>query len=90
MGKKTYKSPFCQQKRKVYVVLENPSAKKIKNDPVFKIQSGIIDFYRNTLSPISFEAESKLMNAERLLIKALREMYPDGDFYSDANFIQCI
>ena len=26
------------------------------------------------------------MNAERLLIKALREMYPDGDFYSDANF----
>ena len=85
-AKKTYKKSIFVNKERFMSFLENPSAKKIKNDPVFKIQSGIIDFYRNTLSPISFEAESKLMNAERLLIKALREMYPDGDFYSDANF----
>tara|TARA_B100001029_G_C15043433_1_gene445341 strand:- start:647 stop:1891 length:1245 start_codon:yes stop_codon:yes gene_type:complete len=85
-AKKTYKKSMFVDQEKLYAFLENPNAKKIKKDPIFQIQTGILDFYFNTLSPIGGQAESKLMNAERLLIKALREMYPDGDFYSDANF----
>jgi len=85
-AKKTYKKSMFVDQDKLYAFLENPTAKKIKKDPIFQIQTGILDFYFNKLSPISGQAESKLMNAERLLIKALREMYPDGDFYSDANF----
>ena len=85
-AKKTYKKSIFVNKERLMSFLESPSVKKIKNDPIYKVQSGILDFYFNVLSPINNEAESKLMNAERLLIKALREMYPDGDFYSDANF----
>ena len=85
-AKKTYKKSIFVNKERLMSFLESPSVKKIKNDPIYKLQSGILDFYFNVLSPINNEAESKLMNAERLLIKALREMYPDGDFYSDANF----
>jgi len=85
-AKKTYKKSMFVDEEKLYTFLENPSAKKIKNDPIFQIQEGLLDFYFNTLSPISSQAESKLMDAERLLIKALMEMYPNGDFYSDANF----
>ena len=85
-AKKTYKKSIFVNKERLMSFLESPSVKKIKNDPIYKVQSGILDFYFNVLSPINNEAESKLMNAERLLIKALREMYPDSDFYSDANF----
>ena len=85
-AKQVYKKSIFVDQEKLFDFLENPSAKKIKKDPAFQIQSGILEFWFNTLSPISSQAESKLMNAERLLIKALREMYPNGDFYSDANF----
>ena len=85
-ARKAYKKSIFVDQEKLFSFLENPSAKKIKKDPIFQVQSGIIDFFRNTLSPISGRAESTLMNAERLLIKAFREMSPNGDFYSDANF----
>ena len=85
-AKKTYKKSIFVDQEKLFSFLENPSAKKLKKDPVFQVQKGILDFYFNTLAPVSSQAEAKLINAERLLIKALREMYPEGDFYSDANF----
>ena len=36
--------------------------------------------------PKSSEAQAKLTDANKLFIAALMKMYPEKDFYSDANF----
>ena len=59
---------------------------RIKEDPIFKAQQSIIGNYLENILPESREAQSKLSEANKLFIAALMKMYPEKDFYSDANF----
>ena len=59
--------------------------KKLEKDPIFQTYLALAET-GDVLREVFMGAYGKLDEAERLLIKALREMYPDGDFYSDANF----
>ncbi len=59
---------------------------RIEQDPIFKAQKEIFGNYIENIMPKSIEAQSKLSNANKLFIAALMKMYPNKDFYSDANF----
>jgi len=59
---------------------------RLKKDPIFKAQKSIFGNYFDNIVPKSSEAESKLGKANKLFIDALTKMYPERDFYSDANF----
>ena len=60
--------------------------KRIEKDPLYKAQKSIIGNYLENLMPRSSEAQAKLTEANKLFINALMNMYPEKDFYSDANF----
>ena len=60
--------------------------KRIEKDPIFTAQKSIIGNYVDDIMPKSRKAQSKLDEANKLFIAALMQMYPDNDFYSDANF----
>ena len=84
-AKKTYKKSIFVDKEKLSAFLDQPSLKKLEKDPIFQAYLGLKE-NGDVLRGVFRGAIGELNEAERLLIKALREMYPDGDFYSDANF----
>ena len=79
------KSYFVSMER-VYELLENPSAKKIKKDPAFETVISFINFYNENIRHERAEAFDKLGRGNRLFIAGLREMNPDKNYYPDANF----
>ncbi len=70
---------------KVDAFLAKPNAKVLKKDPALTLWSKFLEDYRK----LAKEAEPYSILKERghrLFIAGLREMYPDKNFYPDANF----
>jgi len=65
--------------------LQNPTQKKLENDPAFQIVQAIMDNYTNNIAPKIAESNTKLAKANRLYVAGLRQMQPDKVFYPDAN-----
>ena len=81
------KSIFCSKEKMNRFLSSTISMKKrIEKDPLYKAQKSIIGNYIENLMPGSSEAQAKLNEANKLFINALMNMYPEKDFYSDANF----
>ena len=71
---------------KLYSIVSNPGKfKKIGKDPAFELAlSVMISFFE--LQQLMGDSEYNIAKGERLYFAALREMYPDSTFSSDANF----
>ena len=81
------KSIFTSQdKMKRFLSSTINMKKRIEKDPIFKAQKSIIGNYIDNIMPKSREAQSTLSESNKLFIAALMEIYPEKDFYSDANF----
>ena len=77
------KSMFASAE-KLNAFLDKPSAKALRKDLMFVAAQSVSEHFQevnNGLQPYS----NRLARAERLYIKGLREMNPDGLFYPDAN-----
>ncbi|MEE4178573.1 MAG: S46 family peptidase [Bacteroides sp.] len=77
------KSIFASQE-KLNAFLDKPSAKTLKKDLMFLAAQSVSQHFQQANSGLQ-EYSSRLARAERLYIKGLREMSPDGLFYPDAN-----
>ncbi len=78
------KSVFATEE-KLNAFLESPSAKTLKKDPAYTLYSVFFDDYMGNTYPARSAAGTKINTAERLFIRALREMNPDKAYYPDAN-----
>lgn len=72
-------------KEKLTAFLENPSAKKLSKDLAYRTVTSLMDYYKNTLSPMLKVNDLKLVRLNRAYIKGTRELYPDKKFFPDAN-----
>ncbi len=70
---------------KFYSLLEKPSLRKLKKDPIYKAGLSVLEKYRELLF-FNLESETKIAENERLFISGLKEMFPEKIFYPDANF----
>jgi len=61
-------------------------AKKLQNDPAFKIFNSIAATYEYNIMPKYYSEKAKLDSMNRLWMKALMEFQPNKNFYPDANF----
>ncbi|MCD4736908.1 MAG: S46 family peptidase [Bacteroidales bacterium] len=66
--------------------LEKVNAKKIDKDPAYQIAKAFYNYYYDNFYPKVEEAYNDLDIGYRYYIAGLREMYPDSNFYPDANF----
>ena len=67
--------------------LGNPTKSALATDAVFLLNCELLDQFRSiAYGPDVRKANSKLKNANRLFIEALRKMDPDKKFYPNANF----
>jgi hypothetical protein len=66
--------------------IENPNTKALENDKLFMLNDDLLSNYRKIVYGNEMEkAQKKLDNANRLFVKALREMNPDKKYYPNAN-----
>ena len=65
---------------------DKPSQKDLDKDPVYSLSQAMPTNYRQNIVPKSAEAEAKMVRAERLLVRGLREMNPKKVYAPDANF----
>jgi hypothetical protein len=63
----------------------NPKLGLLKNDPAVKHYEAFRNHYNKNYKPIVDEFNEKIGSLGRLYIKGLMEMYPNREFYSDAN-----
>ncbi len=82
---KVFKKSIFDSKDEFMAFLENPSAKKLKKDPLLKLVNNTLNPYFEKIMPQRRAAQSQLAELQRLYIKGLMEMYPDKNFYPDAN-----
>ncbi|MBR9860292.1 S46 family peptidase [bacterium] len=61
------------------------SYKKLMKDPAIELAYGVLSFYYQDLNAMLQEADQKRAEADRLYKAALFEMYPDKNFYPNAN-----
>ncbi|WP_237144320.1 S46 family peptidase [Pontibacter pamirensis] len=80
-----YNNSIVVSEQKTREFLDNPTQKKLENDPAFQIVNAIINNYRSNISPKLAESNAKLDKANRLYVAGLRQMNPDKVFYPDAN-----
>ncbi|MBD3635942.1 MAG: S46 family peptidase [Crocinitomicaceae bacterium] len=67
--------------------LDNPTLSALETDAVFLLNCDLLDNYRKVnFSADVNQAKQKLKRANRLFIRALRQMYPKKIFYPNANF----
>jgi hypothetical protein len=72
-------------KTKVEEFLNKPNKKKLEKDPALVAVNAFFKQW-GTLKGQTNDAYEKLDKGHRLYIAGLREMYPDKNFYPDANF----
>jgi hypothetical protein len=65
--------------------LENPKGKTLAKDPALLLVRSFVDTYKQMQANMK-DARKKLEEGEKLFIAGIREMYPDKNFYPDANF----
>jgi hypothetical protein len=71
-------------KNKMHAFLNNPSAKVLENDLVFKAAKQIYDKYIE-ISKLASEGNENLAKGNRLFVAGLMEMEKDKSLYPDAN-----
>ncbi|HIP35381.1 MAG TPA: S46 family peptidase [Crocinitomix sp.] len=66
--------------------IENPDKKTLENDKLFMLNKDLFDNYRKIIYGSEMvKVQEKLDNANRLFVKALREMNPSKKYYPNAN-----
>ncbi|NOQ72907.1 MAG: serine protease [Crocinitomix sp.] len=66
--------------------LDDPTLERMENSDLFVICNGLMSDYMDIANgPMASSAKTKLVQAKRLFIEALREMDPKKKFYPDAN-----
>lgn len=67
--------------------IDNPTKSTLETDAAFLLNCDLLDNFRMLAYGGEMnKAQAKLDNANKLFIKALREIYPDKKFYPNANF----
>jgi len=79
-----FKNSIFASAEKLTRFLDKPNAKVLKNDPMFVAATSVNQNFQEINRRLQ-EYSSRLARAERLNIKGLREMNPEGMFYPDAN-----
>ncbi|HOZ82625.1 MAG TPA: S46 family peptidase [Bacteroidia bacterium] len=85
MAAAVFAKSIFSDKNKVLAFLENPLAKKLKNDPAFKLINTQLSFYDDNFRAPIRTIDLALAANNRLYIEGLREMMPDKKLYPDAN-----
>jgi len=80
---KYFQKSFVPYREKFLAFLENPSLKTMRKDPAFQAAKAADKYFQILGMTAEFEEAYGL--GSRLYLKGLIEMYPEKDFYSDAN-----
>jgi len=80
-----FKKSIFVSKEKVDAFLENPKAKTIEKDIIYKTMKSFYDNYEY-LNNKTKNAYALMAKGNRLFLAGLMEMNPDKKFYPDANF----
>ncbi|MEN8227430.1 MAG: S46 family peptidase [Bacteroidota bacterium] len=80
---KYFKKSFVTDQEKFLAFMDNPSLKVMRKDPAYTAMMASQKFFevRGRLA----EFDDAYSRGSRLFLKGLVEMYPDTEFYSDAN-----
>ncbi len=84
---KYYKNSIIPYREKVEAFLDDPSAKVLKKDPAINMMLSFLMSYFS-LDAEGQESQTMVDQGRMLWIEALKEMYPERDFYPDANSTQ--
>lgn len=85
MAESVFSKSMFSDKNKVLAFLENPTAKKINNDPAYKLVNDQVSFYNTHFKDAVRAAELVQASNIRKYQKGLREMLANQKFYPDAN-----
>jgi hypothetical protein len=81
---KLYTETFFLNRERTIKFLENPTIGALQADIGFKVTNSIFRKYYEEYSALS-NYKRQLANLDRLYMSARMEMYPDSNFYPDAN-----
>lgn len=81
---KYFDKSIIVDKERFMEFLDDPSLKQLEKDPTYIAVTSYYDKY-NELRGELMAYEGKVQGGRRLFVKGLIEMYPDRDFYPDAN-----
>jgi hypothetical protein len=85
VGSQMGNSIFTDKKR-YESFLENPTKEAMEQDQLFLLNKDLLEFYRTLIYGTEMNsAQQKLDKANRLFVKALREMNPNKKYYPNAN-----
>jgi len=84
VAKSIYEKSFLSNEAKAMAFLNKASAKALKKDPAMKVASEYMTKLMAAGKEYRKEGED-VGKAEKLLVQAMREMYPDKKFYPNAN-----
>ncbi|HRY32638.1 MAG TPA: S46 family peptidase [Bacteroidales bacterium] len=79
-----YAKSIFTSKERLTAFLDNPRAKVLEKDPVFRCAQSFSESY-NLLNDTYNAAQQPLEGYDRLFLAGLREMNPDKKYYPDAN-----
>ena len=79
-----YKKSFFADPVAFQRFIKKSRFRKLKKDPAFQLSLSVLNTYINIIYEYE-ELNKKLQLAERKYISAFREMYPDSNFYPNAN-----
>ncbi len=68
----------------LHAFLDNPDAATVENDPLFQLSSALMQKYRESSPELETEKDA-FQTAQRLYVKGVLEMDPQGKYYPDAN-----
>lgn len=81
---KVYGKSIFTDLNRMNTFLDKPSEKKLASDPMKKAADDFFGIYRN-VGQANAEANEMIKKGNRLFIEGLRQMYPEKNFYPDAN-----
>lgn len=80
-----FEQSIFSSKDRVMNFLADPSAEALEGDPVFELVFSVLGTYFQQVQPLRQAASTQLDHGQRLYVKGQMEMYPDKDFYPEAN-----
>ena len=84
-----FKKSFLTDPGKVQRFLKNYKAKdlkKLKKDPAYHLMQGLLDSYFKDIQPQWQRYSNRIDSLYHLYIRAQMEIYPEQEYYPDANF----
>lgn len=85
MAEKYFRKSMFDNKEEMLEFLENPKLRKLEKDPIYELASNMIQTYRTKVAPAYRAAKQQEAVLLRKLVAGLMEMYPERNFYPDAN-----